>query len=226
MGDAAGVSEILGEMVNRNFKFDKYGFQAILVSLSRCGRADLTEETFEKWRRCHGAVDKYSYTELLCSLGRCSPRRSEKGLFFMQQAVEDGVTWTDAMVHACLSSFGDDAMGAIRCWQSLRSRATDDCMQAVQSCLSYSALMRVCGKAGRPDLALRLFYAFQKSRLLNSEQNLGTQLYQQFARGLQNGGKEEHVNANILKRQYLEHLQLQCRAFTLELPLERIRIKY
>ncbi len=104
----------------------------------------------------------------------------------------------------------------------LRSTSPVNCLNAVKHVQAYEALFRVCG-GGRPDVALRIFYVMRKSKDVTAA--TGTNLFHSFERGVREGSTQERING-LLAGRYLEHFRTECRAFVMELPVERIRIKY
>lgn len=202
---------------------DMYTMNSVLALLSRVGQVDLVLDTLEQLRALGAPVDAFTYTAVLSTCARCEPSRPEIAEKLLRQATEDGVRWMPSMVNATLSAYGSRVMDAVKCWKTLRGGAREDDARAVRHVQTYEALLRVCGRAGRPDVALKIVYVMRKSGDVLATK--GANLFHTFERGVREGGSR-HKLTGIIARRYLVHLETECRAFVMNLPVERIRIKY
>lgn len=200
-----------------------YTINSILAALSRKGQVDLVLEVLEELREMHVKPDTYTYIEALSSCSRCVPTRPYVAEMLLRNAIHDNVRIMPAMMNATISAFGDDVSDALKFWQKMRASENPKSRNAVKHVQAYEALFRVCGRAGRPDVALKIVYVMKKSKDVVAS-STGTNLFRSFERGLKEGDQEGKVT-RIFAKQYLEHFRTECQAFEMDLPVERIRIK-
>lgn len=137
---------------------------------------------------------------------------SEEVIQVLQKAAEQNIVLSDVVASAAISSMYDDVDGARRVWLFIRSKSSSP--PGRLCCLSF---LRVCGTAGRPDLAVRLVYAMQKEKI-----QADPECYLTYQTGLRKfGGRRRSLQPYDLI------LRTLC-AFVddMDLPITRIRIKY
>lgn len=89
-------------------------------------------------------------------------------------AQEDGVSADGRFLNAVLRCFGNDIDSAIKAWKreigsaalgmsSGTHKEYSSVKQSANLAAAYNGLMHVCGRANRPDVALRLCYAMSKA---------------------------------------------------------------
>ncbi|KAL3780889.1 hypothetical protein HJC23_009935 [Cyclotella cryptica] len=132
-------------------------------------------------------------------------------------AKEDGVSADGRFLNAALRCFGDDIDSAIKAWKSGIGTAALGISSGARneySCVkhranlsaAYNGLMHVCGRANRPDVALRLCYAMSKAGIEPTEANLNSYY----------GGKRIAMNGSDgrrrldLKNQFESLLTVEC----------------
>eukprot|EP00957_Ditylum_brightwellii_P111737 8522273-Ditylum_brightwellii.AAC.1 len=96
-----------------------------------------------------------------------------------RNATSLGIPADGRFINAIIRCFGDDIAGAIKAWkdelgravrthenrprQQQRKRKKMDSRKRGKNLLAcYHGLMHVCGRAGKPDIALRIVYAMNK----------------------------------------------------------------
>lgn len=210
-------------MQRHGIRADMYSINSILALLSRAGAVHAALHAFDQLRAMNAPIDAFTYSAVLSACARCEPTRPADAERLLWQATRDGVRWAPAMVNATLSAFGSKISEALRCWKEIRANAQPSDESAARSIQAYEALMRVCGRAARADMALKIVYAVRKSNDLPAVR--GTNLFNAFKRGVREGGAEQKLQC-IPAQWYVQHLETECRAFDIDFPIERIRIKY
>lgn len=104
-----------------------------------------------------------------------SKSNSNHALQLFRDAMDQGVTADGRFLNALLRCFGADINGALAAWKSDIGAAaakfdlnTSDSRKQTTNrganlLAAYNGLMHVCGRALRPDVALRIAYAMQKT---------------------------------------------------------------
>ena len=97
--------------------------------------------------------------------------KTAKAIKLFYDAIEDNISVDGRFLNAVLRCFDGDIDEALTLWRNeiipaLRSRHKKGNISAVSRSnditAAYSGLMTVCGRAGRPDIAVRLTYAMTK----------------------------------------------------------------
>lgn len=98
-------------------------------------------------------------------------------------ATRDGIQADGRLVNAIFRCYGDDIAGALSGWKNHIRRATYDFEQKNQAfdrggastnmnmLAAYNGLMYVCGRAQRPDIAVRIVYAMKNKEGLDPSEN-------------------------------------------------------
>ena len=95
-------------------------------------------------------------------------------LQIFNNATRDGVQINGKLVNAIFRCYGDDIAGALNGWKTQLRRATWDFEKNnkqgysdknVNLLSAYNGLFYVCGRAERPDIAVRISYAMKKEGL-------------------------------------------------------------
>ena len=97
-------------------------------------------------------------------------RSAAIALELFYDTIDAGVSADGRLVNAIMRCFGSDISSAIAAWKgeigkasrSHRDRLRDQYKQDLDVSAAYHGLMTVCGRAGRPDIAVRLTYAMAK----------------------------------------------------------------
>lgn len=222
VGDLKGAITALTRMSkHHNFDPDLYTFNSMISAASRGGDADLACKLLFKLKRHKKYLpDAFSYTGAIRAC-RNDPKRA---VALLEDAEQSGIRATAPMLNAALLSHGSDIDGALRCWRIWRS--SGNFASVVGNVQVYRALLRVAGVSGKPDMALRILHAGRRTNELESSKTPG--LFTAFSRGLREGGMTQKMETNLICKQYLQHLQLECRTFKRMscLPVEFIRIRY
>lgn len=225
MGDATSTAAALLEMVDGEIPFDVYTANSIIAVLSKKGYADLAEYVLTRMAAAGLQPDVYSYTATLSAYARSSDAAKGTSEALLRRALNSGLKLTPEILHAAISVFRNDVAAAIQFWQNLPSICGSSYAKAVAHHVTvFEGLLRVCGAAGRPDLALRLVYALRKAQ--HKRAGFGTNFFNAFERGLRERSKTPQDSLNFIQRRYVEHLRVECHAFKMDLPVQKIRIKY
>jgi len=116
-----------------------------------------------------------TYCLVATTIANSLKHNSELALQLFQEAMDQGVTADGRFLNALLRCFGDDINGALAAWKGgigaaaakFEPKPNDNKQQIINRganlLAAYNGLMHVCGRAIRPDVALRLAYAMQKT---------------------------------------------------------------
>lgn len=216
----------LTQMTRHNIKLDQLTVRAVLLGASFLGDVSLARTildlSYQHGMRC----DAHAYTSAISSCARSNPPDPNAARELILQAASRGTTWTSAMINAAISSHGDNFSGAINMWKQLRLQTPANSRNVFAERVVYDALMRVCGRAARPDVALRVFYAAKKSEHLIPNSSSSRFVFNAFRRGVREANLQHAIDGNPLKKQYERHLRTECGATDdTEFAIERIRIK-
>lgn len=224
------MNDALCRMANLSLRPDGLTIRALLAGARYLGDVQLAEGILKIAHRNRIPPDSVHYTTAITACRYAAPPNVEAADEFLQTALAHGATWTPAMVNAAVATYGADVSKALALWKRLRTCEHAPSREVLKERGVYDSLMRVCGRAGRPDLALRIFYAARSAGHLNGNSSDSQSVYNAFRRGVSEGGLDEIVEGNLLKRKYVEHLKLECgvadQIDQLDLPIERIRIKF
>lgn len=125
-------------------------------------------------------------TTVVNSKIRTSGARSEKptslALQIFYNATRDGIQADGRLVNAIFRCYGDDIVGALDGWKTHIRRATNEFEEKTRSSdptssknknmlAAYNGLMYVCGRAERPDIAVRIVYAMKNKEGLDPSEN-------------------------------------------------------
>lgn len=224
--DINGMLQAFSQMIHNELQPDNYTFKALLLGSSYLGDVGLAKSILDVLHRNCVTLDANLFTTAIASCARADPRDPISAESLLHYAHENGIKWTSAMINAAISSWGDDSVGAIQSWQKLRTCSDEKSRKALHARMVYDALMRVCGRQARPDLALRIFYAAKKAGHVRGNSPNSRSLYNAFRRGSRESGVDKDIDSNILKRPYVHHLKAECGVQNdIHLPVERIRIK-
>lgn len=222
-----GVAHAYSEMINRGIRPDTHTIRALRLAAKICGDVPLSLKILDVTLSCGLQPDAHSYNSAIAACARSSPNDPETADKLLQQALERGVKWTNSMVNAAISSCDNDVSMAIALWQRLRSCPDEESRSVLAERPIYDALLRICGRSARPDLALRIVYAAKKANHMVSNSVDSRSVYNAFKRGLKESDGEEKVARNAIKRQYVQHLKTECGVTDwTDIPIERIRIKF
>lgn len=221
------MSSALNLLQKQKLRLDKLTLRGIITGLGRHGDADFARKVvdiaWEQGERC----DAHAYTAIITGNGTYS--NSENIEDIVMKAAERGVDWTVALLNAAISAHGDRLTPAITFWQNLQKlnfRDEKKKKHLLQSRVVYDALFRVCGRAVRPDFALRVFYAARNAGHIKGNSGDSRILVHAFWKGLKEIGKVEALTGNLIKTQYFRQLQAECGdSDDIQLPIERIRIR-
>lgn len=222
-----GAAYVFTEMVTRGQQPDLFTIRALLVSASNCGDVPLATSILQMTHENGCCPDQYLYTTAISACARASPPDPGTADLLLSQALERGTPWNPAMINATISSYGDDINKAIDLWRRLRACPHEESRAVLQERQVYDALMRVCGRCARPDMALRIVYAAKKASHISSNSTDSRVIYSAFQRGLEESNSVRHIEGSLIKKQYIRHLKAECGLHDgPSLPVERIRIKF
>lgn len=218
-GDIVGAVSALKAMTETGLKPDLFSYNGVIAAAGRAGHVETAKKFLEIMRKLKGMKpDVYSYCSAITACGRCSPRKPASAEVLLDEAIEDGVRLSGAIINAAITANGDDVDSAVAMWRRIRRKKNVDLDKE-----AYEGLMYVCGAGGRPGSALKVVYAMRKDGI---DGKAVKSLYSSFSRGLRSNGRQHDVDRDFLKKQYVKLLQVECRAVDIELPLNRVRIRY
>lgn len=223
-GNSAGALSALREMREKEgVDPDLYTFNALLSAASHAGDVAFALRLLESLKRSRQfSADVHSYSAAL-SACRNDVASSKKVL---AEAISSGLPLSPAVLNAALQCYGGDVERSIEAW--VEWRGIPDLSEAVGHVEVYRGLMRSAGMAGRPDVGLKVLISGRKRGEVNPATAEG--LFGAFTRGMHETDQARSVRSNLILNQYLEHLRLECRAFSesskRSLPFERVRIKW
>lgn len=224
--DLNGVEFAFSKMLMAGVLPDALTIQALLLAANCCGDVALAVKILDVTYSCGMALNQHLYTTAIASCGRSSPRDPRTADLLLAQALERGTPWTAPMINAAISAYGNDVSKAVQLWQRLRACPDEASRNVLKEREVYDALMRVCGRGARPDMALRIFYAARKAEHLRGNSPESKTVYNAFKRGAHEAGTQHTILQNALKRRYVEHLKVECGISDgVVLPVERVRIK-
>lgn len=225
--DMNGVAQAYSEMIAQCIQPDAHTIRALRLAAKICGDVPLSLKILDVTLSCGLQPDAQSYTSAIAACARSSPNDPETADKLLQQALQRGIKWTSSMVNAAISSCDNDISMAIVLWQRLRSCPDEESRNVLAERPIYEALLRICGRSARPDLALRIFYAAKKAHHVAPNSVDSRSIYNAFKRGLRESDGEERVAKNAIKRQYVHHLKTECGVTDwADIPIERIRINF
>lgn len=145
----------------------------------------------------------------LSRFGTAEPHSDLALKLFRDAMNQGGVTPDGRFLHAVLRCFGDDIEAALAAWKSdigpaaasRQGKGKIDLQQA------YNGMMHVCGRALRPDIALRIAYAMNKAGVETTEVSLNS--YKSGKRVTMEGNTTDR-KALGLKNQYETLLSVEC----------------
>jgi len=109
--------------------------------------------------------------------GESDTETTPLGLQIFHNATSQGIQADGRLVNAIFRCYGDDIAGALDGWKSHMRRATDQYEQRSRSSTrknmlaAYNGLLYVCGRAERPDIAVRIVYAMKNKEGLEISEN-------------------------------------------------------
>lgn len=222
-----GVSTAFMEMNSRGVRSDTLTVRALLVAASHCGDVKLATTILDVSHGFGLHADDCMYTTAIATCARAEPTDPETADALLSKALERGTVWTPAMINAAISSYDSDVSKALDLWKKLRTCPEESSRVVLRERGVYEALMRVCGRSCRPDLALRIFYAAKNAYHLSVNTPESRTIFNAFMRGITEANAEANVNRNPLKQRYLQHLKTECGVVDeIDVAVERIRIQF
>jgi len=104
-------------------------------------------------------------------------KKTPLGLQIFHNATNNGIQADGRLVNAIFRCYGDDIAGALDGWKTHIRSATDQYENRIRSpkkknmLAAYNGLMYVCGRAERPDIAVRIVYAMINKEGLEISEN-------------------------------------------------------
>lgn len=137
--------------------------------------------------------------------------RPDMAMTLFKWAREDNAHTDGRFLNALIRCYADDIDSALKAWKVCLASAAVGVPSNVKKAnlgASYNGLMYVCGRAVRPDVALRLAYAMKKAGVEPNEIALNSYL----------SGKRAALNGNegkrFLKSQFESLLTVECSKYT------------
>ena len=150
--------------------------------------------------------------------------KSKRALELFRNAMDQGLAADGRFLNSVLRCFGDDIDGALAAWKNgigtaaaahalNTKRIKNENMNNKQSsskkanlAASYHGLMHVCGRAFRPDVALRIVYAMNKAGVEPTETSLNC-----YYAGKRLTMEEKNDSSKLgLRDQYESLLSVEC----------------
>lgn len=143
----------------------------------------------------------------------------EDAIQLFRDALESGAAPDGRLVNACIRCYGDQVDKALLAWKNemrsavlahenrkrLSSSESFPKKRKKNLVAAYNGLLYVCGKAGRPDIALRLAYAMNKEGVEPNETS-----YNSYIKGKEDRTEKETAMMRILANQHESLLQVEC----------------
>ena len=160
--------------------------------------------------------DSQSYCLVASTMSHGEPCPDD-AIDLFRNALRSDIPPDGRFVNACLRCFGNEVDKAIMTWKNEmrvavvshenRKRPTSSAFPKKRKknvAAAYHGLLYVCGKAGRPDIALRLVYAMNKEEVEPSETS-----YNAYLKGKEER-KDEKAVIRMMANQYESLLQVEC----------------
>ena len=160
-------------------------------------------------------------SQTYCLVASIISRRGQKDGNKAMELYHDAMQWNipadGRFINAVIRSFGNDIDGAIQRWKtdlrlavaSYENRERPEYSKHKKGknlIAAYHGLINVAGKAGRPDIALRIIYAMKKDGLEPNESTLNS---------YKTGARENREEKSIrLKNQYENLLIVECTKYS------------
>lgn len=201
--------------------------RALLVGAKVRGDVPLARILLNTAPRLGFSPDEYAYTAAIAACAHASPADPKSADDFLRDAARAGMRWSAPMINAAISCHGNDVQNAVSLWKRLSAEGDQCTRDTLTSRVVYDALLRVCGRAGKPDLALRVWYAAKNSNHIAPNSRESRSVFNAFMRGAEETTSGHNVADNLLKRNYLRLLKTECGVKDgFDWPVERIRIKF
>lgn len=134
------------------------------------------ENSVRREEECDDFIFPFPNSQTYCyvatALSHSKTACGNEAMSLFNEAVNEYSVPADGrFVNAVLRCFGSDIDGALFHWKSEIGRAVRKCNDERKRngnqdlIASYHGLFTVCGRAGRPDIALRLVYAMKSSKM-------------------------------------------------------------
>jgi len=145
---------------------------------------------------------------------------SDDAIQLFRDALESRIAPDGRLVNACIRCYGDQIDKALLAWKNQirsavlahenrkRPRSSTSLFPKKRKknlAAAYNGLLYVCGKAGRPDIALRLAYAMNKEGVEPNETS-----YNSYIKGKEDRSQGETAMMRILANQHESLLQVEC----------------
>lgn len=143
----------------------------------------------------------------------------DNAIQLFRDALASGAAPDGRLVNACIRCYGDQVDRALLAWKNemrsavlahenrkrLSSSESFPKKRKKNLVAAYNGLLYVCGKAGRPDIALRLAYAMNKEGVEPNETS-----YNSYIKGKEDRTEKETAMMRILANQHESLLQVEC----------------
>lgn len=144
------------------------------------------------------------------------PSNPELALTLFNNAKKERVSMDGRFLNAVIRCFGDDIDGALSAWKTELGPAAAAYERVAYKrgtnvIAAYNGLMHVSGRAVRPDIALRVAYAMNKSGVKPTEITLNS--YHAGKRITLEGSNDSNKNIG-LRNQYESLLSVECTKFS------------
>lgn len=225
--DVNTLSLTFDAMLARHIRPDILTLRALLVGAKVRGDVSLARILLNTASQLGFPPDEHAYTTALSVCAHASPADPKSADDILHDAARAGMRWSAPMINAALSCQGNDVPNAVSLWKRLSAEGDQCTRDTLTSRMVYDALLRVCGRAGRPDLALRVWYAAKNAHHIAPNSNESRSVFNAFMRGAEESTSEKRVDGNLLKRNYIRLLKTECGVKDdFNWPVERIRIKF
>lgn len=215
-----GMSVALDAMLARRVPTDERTVRAVLQGAARLGDAALAGRAVTAMEAAHVRVAPGFFASALAACR--TDKHAAQGM--LQTARAHGMPWTADMLGAAIVACGNDCDAGVSIWQSAQQHAGVNAR--VRDRVVYEALARVCGRAERPDLALKIVYAARRVGDLKTFSPEARGMVTAFERGLFEALGSTKVRGPI-KSQYLRLLHVECGSSDNDSwPIERIRLRF
>lgn len=228
-GDLDGMYMAFRAMHERDIRLDARTVHALLIGAKGLRDPTLARQILRVCRERGLQLDHTTYTTAISVCGAGIERRLELVEEMLQDALDSGLHWNESMINAAIASYGSLSAQAVSFWKRLRECEDGQSRQVVSHRVVYDALMRVCGRDARADVALRILYAAKNAGHVRVNSAESRVLFSAFRKGVREAGREKDIGG-VWMGTFVRHLKTECgfsdRDEGWDLPIEKIRIRF
>lgn len=220
LSECSLAAEIFAQMQEDGIRADLWTVNSLLACVTKLEtKADVVMRTIEE---LGDEADKVTFGTGILACGLSKPTRPSDALYLLNMASRRKMA-NKHMVNAAIVSFNTDVGSALDSWKRMR-RGESSLAQASRDRNAYEALLRICGRAARADMALKVVYVARKSGDLKF--GMAANLLHAFEKGAREADVTDKL-ASIIQAPFYEHIKTTTLVIEErdDFPIERIRIR-